>query len=81
MVSIQRATVWSWSLSSEHTAQHGQSLNVTHVTVVIQAGGLTHKHATFSSGSERLVQSAKHYIFSILLKRPLQDSFSLFLSL
>lgn len=37
MVSIQRETVRG-RLSSEHAAQHRQSLNVTHLTVVIQTG-------------------------------------------
>lgn len=36
VMSRHRVTIRGWSLSSEHTAQHGQSLNITHVAVVIQ---------------------------------------------
>lgn len=50
MVSVRGVTVRGRSLSSEHTAQHGQSLNVAHVTVVIQTGTFNTQTFIPSSG-------------------------------
>lgn len=37
MMPVQGEAVWRRSLSSEHAGEHRQSLNVTHVAVVVQA--------------------------------------------